>query len=561
LRHFAPHSIKTVLIILFLYIGIRPAHAQLQGEKPDVRVQRIEEIKLEIEKADSDSLRLPLRTELAGKLSYFDGNIAKEIFLDVQKNIKDKGYTSDHYQKLEAELLYSLSSVSLNLQDTAGALQYANEALAIATEIEYDMIIGRSISNLGNIYSRQMDFEKAKQFHKRALAIQKKANSTYGQALTLNRIGRVFSRQKMMDSAAYYYKKAIDVDTSKTLRLQIKGNLAGIYAKAEKYDLAASIYLENLKLLDPTAYNVRAQNHLSLARVYDAFKEHSKANAHVDSAIVFAEKINALYLIQAAHHAKVGIAHNDKKFTESYEAFLIQDRYKDSIVQEDTTKRFADLEFSYRYKNEKELAANQLENETSKKRLYFILLFVVVVLALLSIYFILRGKKQKIALAKNAVKLKDMERMKSDLALANRENELKKVVIENSITEEVLNKTLDDIKEIVTFQDENERKKSLRSLSLSLISEKNRHGSTSSLQLYLDKVEMEFKIHLDQNFQQFSSKEKELVYLLKLGLTSNEISKVLNSSIESVKSTRYRIRKKLGIDPTTDIIEYIEKEA
>ncbi len=560
MRHFAPCSIKTFLISLFFYIKICPAHAQLQGKKPDVRVQRIEKIKLEIEKADSDSLKLPLRTELAGQLSYFDGNIAKEIFLDVQKIIKDKGYKSDHYQKLEAELLYSLSSVSLNLQDTAEALKYAREALAIATEIEYDMIIGRSISNLGNIYSRQMDFEKAKQFHKRALAIQKKANSTYGQALTLNRIGRVFSRQKMMDSAAYYYKMAIEVDTSKTHRLQIKGNLAGVYAKAEKYDLAASIYLENLQLLDPTAYNVRAQNHLSLARIYDKYKEHSKANAHVDSAIFFAEKINALFLIQAAYHAKVGIAHNDKKFTESYEAFLIQDKYKDSIVQEDTTKRFADLEFSYQYKNERELTASQLENETSKKRLYFILLFVVALLALVSIYFILKGKKQKIALAENAVELKEMEKIKSDLVLANRENELKKVVIEHSITEEVLNKTLDDIKEIVTFQDEIERKKALRSLSLSLISEKTRHTSTSSLQSYLDKVEIDFKIHLDQNFQQFSAKEKELVCLLKLGLTSNEISKVLNTSIPSVKSTRYRIRKKLNIDPNTDIIEYIEKK-
>ena len=561
MRHFTSYSIKTFLIILFLYIGIRPAHAQLQGKKPDARTQKIEEIKLEIEKAGSDSLRLPLRTELAGQLSYFDGNIAKEIFLDVQKVIKDKGYTSDHYQKLEAELLYSLSSVSLNLQDTAGALQYANEALAIATKIEYDMIIGKSISNIGNTYSRQMDFEKAKQFHRRALAIQKKTNSTYGQALILNRIGRVFSRQKMMDSAAYYYKKAIDVDTSKTHRLMIRGNLAGVYAKAEKYDLAASIYRENLKLLDLTEYNVRAHNHLSLAKVYDTFKEHSKANAHIDSAIFFAEKINALFLIQAAYHAKVGIAHNDKKFTESYEAFLIQDKYKDSIVQEDTTKRFADLEFSYQYKNEKELAVSQLDNETSKKRLYFILLFVVALLALVTIYFILRGKKQKIALAENTVKLKDMEKIKSDLALANRENELKKVVIEHSITEEVLNKTLDDIKEIVTFQDEIERKKALKSLSLSLISEKTKHTSTLSLQSYLDKVAMDFKIHVDQNFPQFSAKEKELICLLKLGLTSNEISKVLNTSIPSVKSTRYRIRKKLNIDPNMDVIEYIEKEA
>jgi DNA-binding NarL/FixJ family response regulator len=70
---------------------------------------------------------------------------------------------------------------------------------------------------------------------------------------------------------------------------------------------------------------------------------------------------------------------------------------------------------------------------------------------------------------------------------------------------------------------------------------------------------MEFKILLDQKFPEFNSKEKDLLYLIKLGLTTIEITKVLNTTLSSVKSKRYRIRKKLDIDPNIDIIAHIEQ--
>ncbi|MCK8521029.1 tetratricopeptide repeat protein [Aquimarina sp. D1M17] len=550
-----PKFLFIPLVLCYLF-----SYAQVDNKFKDARTQKIEATKLQIEKADSDSLRLKLRLKLAGQLAYFDGNIAKEIFLDVHKKIKDKGYDSYYYQKMEAELLYSMSSIFLNLQDTASALQYANEALDIATEIEYDMIVGRAISNLGNIYSRQMDFEKAKRFHKRALVFHKKANSGRGQALTLNRIGRILSRQEKADSAMYYYKKAIEVDTATALKLQIRGNLASTYANAGNYELAANIYRENLKLLDPTEYNILAHNHANLAKVYDKHQEYSKANAHIDSAIFCAKKVNALFLIQSAYHAKVGIAHNNRKFSESYEAFLIQDKYKDSLVKESTTKRFANLEFAYQYKREKELSAINLKNESTKKKLYLGLFVITALAALLLINFIRKNNKQKLELIANKAKLVEMEKVKTALALANREQELKKVVVESSVREEVLNSTIDDIKQVTALVDGREHKSALRSISASLLSEKDSKMSSLYVHKFLDEVNIDFKILLDQQFPELKPKEKELLCLMKMELSTTEISKLQNNSVASVKSLRYRIRKKLGLSSEQDIIAFIESK-
>ena len=46
--------------------------------------------------------------------------------------------------------------------------------------------------------------------------------------------------------------------------------------------------------------------------------------------------------------------------------------------------------------------------------------------------------------------------------------------------------------------------------------------------------------------------------MIKLGLGGTEISKLFNSSLASIKSLRYRIRKKLDIDSNEDMIAYIE---
>jgi DNA-binding CsgD family transcriptional regulator len=180
--------------------------------------------------------------------------------------------------------------------------------------------------------------------------------------------------------------------------------------------------------------------------------------------------------------------------------------------------------------------------------------------AFVLIYLIRKNNKQRLQLADNELKLKEIERLKADLALANRKKEFKKVIIENSITEEVLNRTLDDVKQIITFENEQERQVALKSLSASLLSETTAKSSTASLQNYLDEVNIDFKVRLDTEFSELKPREKELLCMMKLGLSSTEISKLLNTTLPSIKSSRYRIRKKLNLASSDDIIAFIESK-
>jgi len=195
--------------------------------------------------------------------------------------------------------------------------------------------------------------------------------------------------------------------------------------------------------------------YLNLGSVYAFLNEKDKSLQAIDSAIAYSKIIG----------------------NKDFNLYKI---YYDSVNDLEEAKRFTELDLNYKFDKEKEIAAVELKSEKSKKTVYFILLFITVLVAFILIYLLRKNNKQRMQLAENALELKEVEKLKADLVLANREKELKKLVIENSITDEVLNKTLDDIKEIITFENEHERQIALKSLSASLLSEKIAKSSTTS---------------------------------------------------------------------------------
>jgi len=546
---------KNIIISILFFVGSFSAIAQVKDSIVDA-------LKLKIEKAETDSIRLTLKADLGNRLAFFDRSIAKEVHLEVEKELNNKEYSSYHYQQLKAEVLYSLSSMHSNLGENSEALRYANLGHELASSIDYHRISGKCISNIGGVYKKMNAFDKAKKYYKRALEIQKKDTVARGRVISYNRLGALYVEEEKYDSAIYFFNKALAVPKiTEKYQIRVRTNIANTYMKEHKYDIAEKKLIENLAFLNSTGlYQHLANNHLSLAKVYKKNEDYHKATSHIDSAIGYAKKVRSQLLLKWSYSRKAEIAHDSKDYIASREAFLIYDKYKDSLISQSRTKRLADLEYAYQFQKEKQLAAVHLKNESTKKRLYFALIFVVLLLAGLTIYFIIKRKERKIALAENELKVKEIEKLRTDLALVNRENELKKVVVENSITEEILNKTLGDIKQIITFENKNKRQLALKSLFASLLSEKESKGSTSNLQNYLDKIGIDFKIRLDTHSSVLKPKEKELLCMMKLGLSSTEISKLFNTTLPSVKSSRYRIRKKLGLESDDDIIASIESK-
>ncbi len=76
-------------------------------------------------------------------------------------------------------------------------------------------------------------------------------------------------------------------------------------------------------------------------------------------------------------------------------------------------------------------------------------------------------------------------------------------------------------------------------------------------ELYFDQVHENFFRRLRKKFPELTPKDQKLCAYLRMNLSTKEIAPLLNISVRGVEISRYRVRKKLGIDSETNLVEFI----
>ncbi|AXG72227.1 tetratricopeptide repeat protein [Kordia sp. SMS9] len=546
-------KVLKIIVLLFLYsLSVR---AQTQEDIEDV-------LKLQIETTTIDSVKIPLLLQLAEHVYKFDVDEARAITLKAKKIIDDTDVNSLYYQKQKAKMYQILADCDQLQDNILTSLAHVQKAIDIATAIHDSISLRKSYRIRGSLSIKNKDTIKGKEYYKKSVEIGKSIHDSVGIADSYIYLGVLsYHENKGKDSVAYYMNLSKKYDHSLENMIHTDVNLASFYIFDQDYEKARKMYES---LIEPHKklknYLGLSNCYLNLGNVYAFLNQKEKSLQALDSAIAYAKILGNKDFLESQYLSRRNINLYFKDYKAAIQDFEMYKIYYDSINDLQEAKRFTELELNHQFDKEKEIAAIELKNEQSKKTLYIILFLVAVVAAIIGLILLRKNNKQRLQLAKNQIEMKEVEKLKADLALANREKELKKVVIENSITEEVLNKTLDDIKEIITFENEKERKRALKSLSASLLSEKKSKSTISNTQNYLDEVSMDFKVQLDTHFSTLKPREKELLCMMKLGLSTSEISKLFNTTIASIKSSRYRIRKKLGLNSDDDIIQYIESK-
>ena len=141
--------------------------------------------------------------------------------------------------------------------------------------------------------------------------------------------------------------------------------------------------------------------------------------------------------------------------------------------------------------------------------------------------------------------------MSSDLDLRNRE------ITSKTMSQMQTNKVLNEVIGKLT-QLENNPKGSTNSLSMVIRELKAMidDGSKKDFDYYFVQVHPDFYAHLKKDFPDLSQNELRLCALVRANLNIKEIANLNNVSIDSVKSSRKRLRKSLGIsDHKVDLAE------
>lgn len=436
-----------------------------------------------------------------------------------------------------------------------------------------------SWNNLATLAFRKKDYPVSIEFANKCLEIAARVKDTVYMAYSYNVLGVVNKYLKNYEEAIEYYSKSLELSQQTGNRKEIGnvlGNLGILYmevkdsTKAQKYIREALKYTETIK-----DKSTLANTQSKMAFFYYDYKKYDSAIIMANRSLDFVSKAGYTimeelnYKVLHKSYAKIG------KYDSAYKSALLYIAAHDSIYERESDKTYLELQTKYQT-SEKEKRILELKYETEvqksqKLRLYWVGGILLVIFGFVIFLVLLKRKKDRIIYEQEQLVLKK----EKDLAGAEleksklQEEELKKEIQYKSkqLTTHALNmmqknKLMQEIQEeLLELSKKNTAESKATFSRLKLLVKRNLRSEKDwdLFKLYFEDVNKNFYDELEKLSYDLTSNDLKLCALLKLNMNIKESASVLNIEPASVKTARYKLRKKLGLQPEDDLVEFIRR--
>ncbi|MGD1959220.1 MAG: tetratricopeptide repeat protein [Fulvivirga sp.] len=469
-------------------------------------------------------------------------------------------------------------------------LNYLMRAMLGYESIQDTLNIANVMMNTGLIYSEQGDYVEALKYYKEALNTFDLLDKPKRHINTANHIGELLEKQEQFDYAYYYYSNALRLSDSLDFgygKATAYMNLGSLYKKKKSLDSALYFCDQAFRLQQENDdWHGKATSLYVMGTVYalkgDLVRAEEKLLLGLTKAVRVSSKkirrdiyyeLNGLYKLQGEYKKSLA-------YLEKY-AML-----NDSLLNAEMLRNLVRLENRVALEQkEQQMQQQEHELEILQQEARFdsillnVLLFGILALGIIG-YLVYSGQRLKIKNNKELL-FKNKEVFESQQALAAMELEnskLKewelnqKIQFKNKeLTSYTLNfmqknELLAEIKSVI-----NELKKSQDPETIKKLNSLNKMISTGShidrewedFRRYFEEVHTDFFVGIKERFPDITNNELRLCALLKLNMNLKEAANILGISPESVKTARYRLRKKLGLSTDENLVDFIinlEKE-
>lgn len=213
---------------------------------------------------------------------------------------------------------------------------------------------------------------------------------------------------------------------------------------------------------------------------------------------------------------------------------------------------------------QQKLRENEKEIGVLEKRLIIggsSMLFIIFIILFLK-YKSSRKKKEQLMEAESQLNLeqlktKEIERKRLEEELRYKNGDLTDFAIDSTKKHEFIEEILTQLNNFKNAQNF-DAKELQRTIQLV----KAQHSIDENIKLFQDNVDQinhEFMDKLEVQFPELTKSEKQMCALLRLQLSSKEIATIKNISTDSVKTLRYRLRKKLNLSPEDRLSDFLSK--
>ena len=424
----------------------------------------------------------------------------------------------------------------------------------------------------GDIYSSQNEFGLAMQYYNKILEnnIDKSTIGAISSALT-NKANILIKQNKyedalhMIDSSLYLCIRDFN-DSLQVINYNYK---AQIYDSIADFETARKYYQQSAKL----AYSIKdylncSKNMFSLANLYQKNEDYDNAigvlNMICDSTLKF-KMFNICYQSYyqlSKCYASLG------QYEKAYDLFNKYDIYYDSSYTANQEEKIQELRNSYLLSlNVKELKTREIEEKNIKnsKNEWILFILVIIVLAMISITFIILYSKNKAMFHKNEVstyeqqlKIDKIEYDLMEYQLKNNRELLLKLALQLKSYMEIINPIKEDLKSAIELP-ENEQKNKIKNIYLNLQNNILIFNNTENLNKQINAVHKDFLNRLEKEYPELTKAEKKLCTMLYVNMSSKEIASITNTTIRTVETSRYRLRRKFGLSRDEDIVGFLQK--
>lgn len=454
----------------------------------------------------------------------------------------------------------------------ANGLRYATSALAEYKKLEHSKpapaALGRSrcLQLISTIYCRQKKYSDAIALSKEALEGLHAGDDTTGTlGLVYTTLGTASDALGRADEALHYHRQALDAQ----LQDHAVAYLPGTYMKLghlllDKYDIKGSrSYFDKALFLADSSGNRQAavMANLAMARWYRLSGDDAQAAVYAEEARNLSANLSdkTFYLQVLREYIGQAKAAGDYALALRYEEEMATIR--ESLYDLERDRVTKSLETSFRLsEKDRQLALATRERQVVRLTNYLLWggIAILLLLATIIIVFLKRVNKRDRQLheareevRRVAAAQQQQREQQLKYELEYKESQLSALALQMYQKSELMQELRDKLEQgNLPAQPAQDIRKILNRGS-------NQDGEWEDFNARFESLNRNFYTKLKQHFPDISPNDLRICALIKLNLSIKEMAGILNISPDSVKTARYRLRKKLGLNTEDNLSEFI----
>lgn len=386
--------------------------------------------------------------------------IIYRILGDYQQALKNLYMSTEHYSAIgviggQASALNQIGSIYRIQGNYSGSIEYLLKSLTLFQQDQDTIGQSSALNNIGIVYFYQNNYEKALEYYKASLEIEESLGLEYGISISYINIGEVYKKLEDYKHALDYFLKALvlakkheDQDRDGDSVGILYNEIGSIYTYLGDFKLSENYLNRALKIFTKLGSNQRlAECEVYLGDLTFKQNKYQEAESHYYNALNYAQGINAVDLISDANQKLSEIFEITNNPSKAYYHYKLHIAARDSIFNEDNTKRMVQAEMLYQFEKEmqeakleqtkKDLRAQEIASRQRMFRNFLVLLLIMLLVIVFSIYSAYKNKREaniNLATQQEQILEKNEELLQQQEEIMSQRDEIEKKnkILENS---------------------------------------------------------------------------------------------------------------------------------